>query len=242
MKRRGLWIVAGLLAVALAAVFLLIHSQAPPAEQSASGVNSPTVTAGTPDAAVPSSTTASAESAATQSASQGVAPDVSAPEVAATARQDAKGTMFRTDSAGRLITDERARLNIEELVALNDPQELRRKVQELAQTLPPAAGQQLPELVDHYRNYSAAQRQAIPPDQAPTSEQDAITQLETLHALRVQHFGKEVSEGFFGSEEKMQRELIELMRVQNDPSLTLQEKAEKAQALSQSMAELKARQ
>jgi lipase chaperone LimK len=145
--------------------------------------------------------------------------------------QDAKGTMFKTDSSGRLIIDEQARLTIEKLVALNDPPEVLRKVRELAQTLPPAAAQELPDLVDRYRNYTTALRQTLPPDHAPASEQEALTMLETMHALRVQHFGEKVADGLFASEEKTQRELIDLMRLQNDQSLSLQEKAEKAQAL-----------
>jgi lipase chaperone LimK len=149
--------------------------------------------------------------------------------------------MFRTDSSGRLIADEQARLNIEQLIALNDPPELQRRVQELARTLPPAAAQQLPDLVDRYRNYNAALRQAIPPDQAPASEQDALTMIETMHALRVQHFGPEVAEAFFGAEENSQRKLLELMSLQADQSLTMEEKAEKAQALYQQMPELKDR-
>jgi lipase chaperone LimK len=149
--------------------------------------------------------------------------------------------MFRTDSSGRLIADEQARLNIEQLVALNDPPELQRRVQELTRTLPPAAAQQLPDLVDRYQNYSAALRQVVPPDQAPASEQDALTMIDTMHALRVQHFGPEVAAGFFAQEEKMQRQMVELMRLQSDQSLTMQEKAEKAQALYQQMPELKER-
>lgn len=242
MKRRGLWIVTGLTAAILVAVFFLMHSQAPPAPGGASGPKSPTETAGAADTTVPSSTTASAQANSTPPNAQGVMSGPSGPEGAAPMPEEAKNTMFRSDSSGRLITDEQARLNIEQLVALNDPPELQRKVQELAQTLPPAAAQQLPDLVDRYRNYMAAQKQSVPPDQAPTSEQDALTMLETMHALRVQYFGKEVAEGFFASEEKTQRQMIELMRLQNDQSLTMQEKAEKAQALYQSMPELKSRQ
>jgi lipase chaperone LimK len=241
MKGRGLWIVTGLVAAALVVVFVLVHSRAPPAAGGASS-DSSAVTAGASDTAVPSSTTESRQSASAQTASPNATPGASAPEDSKSLPADAKDTMFRTDSSGQLITDEQARLNIEQLVALNDPAELQRKVQEIAQTLPPAAAQRLPDLVERYRNYSVALRQNVPPDQAPASEQDAVTMLETMHALRVQYFGKEAAEGFFAAEEQKQRQLIELMRLQNDQSLTLQERAEKAQAVYQSMPELKSRQ
>ena len=47
--------------------------------------------------------------------------------------------------------------------------------------------------------------------------------------------GAHVAEGFFGAEETMQRELLQLISLDKDESLTLEEKAEKAQALYQSL-------
>lgn len=241
MSRRRLWVIAGCVAALLAVVFLMLHLQTPPASGGAPGDQPSIASTGTSDSAAPSSTTAPTQAAGSaQSPSQSVPSETTAPEGTVPKPQDPQSTPFRTDSSGRLVTDEQARLEIEKLVALTSPSELPNKVQELAQTLPPPAAQQLPDLVDRYRDYTVAQRQAVPPDKAPSSDQDALTMLETMHALRVQYFGKDIAEGFFAAEEEKQRKLIELMRLQNDQSLTLQERAEKAQAVYQSMPETKA--
>jgi lipase chaperone LimK len=79
--------------------------------------------------------------------------------------------------------------------------------------------------------YQQAQRQLDPPDAAPLTEDDAIRQLEGLHALREAHFGPDVARRFFGREEAIGREMIEVLRVENDQSLTTQEKLERSQAL-----------
>jgi len=52
-----------------------------------------------------------------------------------------------------------------------------------------------------------------------------------LHSLRESHFGPEIATAFYGNEEKLSRELIELMRLEKDKSLTMSEKADRAQAL-----------
>jgi lipase chaperone LimK len=140
-------------------------------------------------------------------------------------------TMFSMDSQGQLVTDEQTRLNIEKLVALNSPEELEKKLQDLSRTLSASAAQRLRELVERFQEYQTAARQVAPPGRPLSSEQEALTLIDTLHGLRVQYFGPEVAQAFFGEEESKQRQLVELMRVQRDPSLTMQERAEKAQAL-----------
>ena len=96
--------------------------------------------------------------------------------------------------------------------------------------LPPAAATQALDIVERYRNYQAAQDQNYV-DEAPASPEDAIVQLESLHTLRVEHFGAELAKAFYGDAERLSRELIELMRLEKDQSLTMEEKAERAQRL-----------
>lgn len=134
-------------------------------------------------------------------------------------------TPFKTDSVGQIVTDEAARQEIERLVALASPDELQVELQEITQSLPSAAAHRLPELIESYNNYSTALRQINPPDQSASSEQEALAQLDELHALRAQYFGAEVAEGFFAQEEKAQRELIKLMRLETDQSLTMTEQS-----------------
>ncbi|MBC7983889.1 MAG: hypothetical protein H7Y02_08550 [Candidatus Obscuribacterales bacterium] len=118
---------------------------------------------------------------------------------------------------------------------LNSAAELEAKKQELAQHLPPVAAAEIMQLFDRFQNYSIAARQTYPPGIAPASEEDAIVELEGMHALRVAHFGPEVAQAFYGDEEAINRQMIELLRLENDQSLTPEEKAVKAQKLRESL-------
>ena len=148
---------------------------------------------------------------------------------------------FEADAAGQLVTNEQTRLNVERLVALNSSGEMRRKLEELQRSLPAPAAQSLADLVERYTNYMQVARQTFPPGQAPSSEQDALTQISTLHDLRVQYFGPEAAQAMYGTEEETQRELLELMMLQKDPNLTLQERAERAQVHQQRISERQVR-
>jgi len=55
-----------------------------------------------------------------------------------------------------------------------------------------------------------------------------------LHALRVAHFGPVIARALYGEEEAESRQLVELMRLEKDQSLTLEEKAVRAQQLRDS--------
>jgi len=51
----------------------------------------------------------------------------------------------------------------------------------------------------------------------------------------VAHFGPLVARALYGEEEATSRQLVELMRLEKDQSLTLEEKAARAQQLHDSM-------
>ena len=138
---------------------------------------------------------------------------------------------FKVDSKGRMVTDQSARLNLERLYALYSPAERRQKLDELAATLPPAAARDLNDMMERYINYDAAARQTFPPGQELASPEDGLTLIDGMHNLRVQYFGAEAANGFFAKEEQMQRELLRLMSLEKDDSLTMEEKAERAQAM-----------
>jgi lipase chaperone LimK len=146
---------------------------------------------------------------------------------------------FRVDSTGKLVVDEQTRLNIEALFARTDAEGLLKAQQEIAQKLPAAAAAEAADLLERYRNYSAAQRQAYPPGVAPGTEEAALAELEGLHALRVAHFGADVAKAFYGADETVTRSLIELMRLEKDQSLTMEEKAARAQQLYDTLPELR---
>jgi hypothetical protein len=150
---------------------------------------------------------------------------------------DAEGSdrAFRTNAAGDLIVDEHTRVHIEALVASSDPNEFSSAIRQQTVDLPPAAASRAEELVNQFVQYQQAQRQTYPPDDAPVTEDDAIRELEGLHALREAHFGAEVARLFFAKEEALAREMIEVLRVENDASLTAQEKLERARALREQL-------
>ena len=144
---------------------------------------------------------------------------------------DEEGPTFRTDAAGSLIVDEHMRIGIEGLLALNEPGNLPAAIAEQTKNLSREAARKAEELVDRFHHYSEAQRESYPPGVALPTEEDALAQLDGLHSLRESHFGPEIATAFYGNEEKLSRELIELMRLEKDKSLTMSEKADRAQAL-----------
>ena len=127
--------------------------------------------------------------------------------------------------------NEKTRLDLERLHALYTPAERERKLTEIAATLPPEAARELYQLMDQYQNYQAAVYQAYPPDREMTSVEQGVSQIDGMHGLRVQYFGEQATEDMFGAEEKLQRELYKLMENEKDPSLTVEEKAERAQQI-----------
>jgi hypothetical protein len=142
---------------------------------------------------------------------------------------------FRLNPSGRLTLDEHTRLNIEALFARTDHDQLVEAKQQAIDPLPAAAAAQAAELLEQYDNYQQAQRQAYPPGVAPPTEEAALAELDGLHALRVAHFGPIVARALYGEEEASSRQLIELMRLEKDQSLTMEEKAARAQRLRDSM-------
>jgi hypothetical protein len=155
-----------------------------------------------------------------------------------TAPSSSNDTVFRVDSSNRLVLDEQTRLNMEALFARTDRDDLAEAKQQAVEPLPPAASARAAELLDRYDNYQQAQRDTYPPGVAPSTEEAALAELDGLHALRVAHFGADVAEALYGAEERLSRSLIELMRLEKDQSLTMEEKAVRAQRLRDSMPEL----
>jgi lipase chaperone LimK len=88
--------------------------------------------------------------------------------------------------------------------------------------------------MERYVNYDAAQRQTFPPGADLASPEDGLNVIDGMHNLRVQYFGADAANTMYGKEEKVQRELLRLMSLEKDGSLTIEEKAERAQAMYQS--------
>ncbi|HYM35977.1 MAG TPA: lipase secretion chaperone, partial [Steroidobacteraceae bacterium] len=148
----------------------------------------------------------------------------------ATAFDQTLSDKFRVDASGQLVLDGQTRLHVEALVALTDLNQLDAKIEEEVGEFPPAARARAHDLVERYRVYIIAQKQTYPPGIAPDNEDEMATQLDGLHVLRVAHFGQATADAFYADEEKLDRELLDLMRLEKDPGLTMEEKAERAQA------------
>lgn len=182
-----------------------------------------------PAANAPTATEQVESKPADNASNAGPEPTAPAPE-SPPAKTDGKNP-FRVDNTGKLVLDEQTRLNMEALFAQTDRADLPEAQQNATAKLPPTAATEATALLERYDNYSKEQRQSYPPGIAPTTEEAALAELDGLHALRVAHFGPEAAKAFFGAEEDLTRSLIDLMRLEKDQSLTLQEKAERAQKL-----------
>jgi len=52
---------------------------------------------------------------------------------------------------------------------------------------------------------------------------------DATHAIEVQYFGERATTGLFGEDESTQRQLLTLMRQDNTPGLTMEQRADRAQ-------------
>jgi hypothetical protein len=149
-------------------------------------------------------------------------------------------TMFEADVHGNLVLSEKARLNIEKLYALNTPEELTEKMEKLSGILPEMAYRQVGNLVDYYEKYTENLMTAYPPEVEPKSLEDMLERFRGMHDLRLAYFGADVATAFYAAEEKITLQLLYLMAIEKDESLSLDEKAQRAQHLLQTNPELAA--
>ena len=134
------------------------------------------------------------------------------------------------DASGKLVRNEQTRVNVEALVALTPPDQLRAAALAQVQDLPAAAAVEALDLVERYNGYQAAQKLSFAPGNAPLVPEEALAELEGLHALRVSYFGREGAQSLFGKEEAVARQLLEWMREDNAPGLSMEQRAMRAQA------------
>lgn len=137
---------------------------------------------------------------------------------------------FEVDASGKLVRNEQARLHVEALVALTPPGQLREVALAQVQDLPAAAAVEALDLIERYSGYQAAQKLAFAPGNAPLVPEEALAELDGLHALRVSYFGREGAQSLFGKEEAVARQLLEWMREDNAPGLSMEQRAVRAQA------------
>lgn len=149
-------------------------------------------------------------------------------------------SMFQADDQGNLVLNETTRINIERLYALNTPEELEEKFRKLSRVLPDNAHRQVINLVDYFDKYTRDVKDIYPPDMEVETVEEVLVELKGIHDLRLVHFGADVARAFFADEEKMSLQLIYLMAIEKDKSLSLNEKAQRAQQLLLASPELAA--
>lgn len=148
--------------------------------------------------------------------------------------------MFQADEHGNLVLNENTRLNIEKLYALNTPEELAGKMEKLSAVLPETAHRQVANLVNYFDQYTRNVKMTYPPNVQPTTLEDVLGQFRGTHDLRLAHFGADVASAFYAEEEKMSLQLLYLMAIEKDETLSLDQKAQRAQQLLQNSPELAA--
>lgn len=144
---------------------------------------------------------------------------------------------FRVDPQGNLVVNESVRFYIESLLAQGSEEEVYAVQQDLRAKLPPAAATQAMVLFDRFRAYEAEAQQLADSFDQPEGQDDALEDLESVKALRAQHFGQDAS-AMFAQEEAVNRAFVELMRIEQDESLTSEEKERRAASLRESIPEL----
>lgn len=164
-------------------------------------------------------------------ASSGARAQAAASAKAASAPSALDGTTYahlKADRGGNLVVDDSVQDNLERIVALHDREAAQHKLEELASSLPPAARRQAADLYFRYQQYTTALTQEPARDE-PSTTQEARQQLDALHALRERQLGADTARALFADDEEVARQMIELMRQQDDPALSLEQKAELAQ-------------
>ena len=147
--------------------------------------------------------------------------------------------VFAADSRGKLVLNADTHANLEKLLLEEDPATLAANLDKAAKALPPQAAAELKVLSGQFQQYAKALTHTIPPETAPETEPERLKLLDSLHTLRVSYLGAEAAQAMFGEEEAMTRKLIGLMAAQDDPNLTSEQKAERAQEMMNGMRQTK---
>ncbi len=137
---------------------------------------------------------------------------------------------FRVDARGQLVTDQTLRLELESLLALHQGAAQTAALEAQLSGLPAAAAAQARQLLNQFASYQEAQRQAFPPDQPPLMPEEGLAQLNALQSLRATYLGAENARQMFAQDDAVSRRLLELMREDSSPNLSMSEKAVRAQA------------
>ncbi len=136
---------------------------------------------------------------------------------------------FSADANGKLVLNGDTHANLEKLLLQEHPDAIRATLDQSSKNLPPQAVAELKVLVTQFEQYSKALSHSISPEHAPQNEQEGLTLIDSLHALRVSYLGPDATQAMFGEEEATTRQIVTLMAADKDPTLSQEQKAERAQ-------------
>jgi lipase chaperone LimK len=105
---------------------------------------------------------------------------------------------------------------------------------EISRRLPPTAAAEARAFLERYLGYRAAARELAESDPGPI---DLERRLQRLRELRRAWFGPELAETLFGQEEDVARIALERRRVEQDPSLSPDQRARQLAALEAKLPE-----
>jgi lipase chaperone LimK len=211
------------LAAALVAVAVGYRAWAPDAPESSSSAAPPVGTPGM---------------ARGPSASHAGAPATGAPSVVV---HDATGAtlnaarLFELGFAGGLVIDRDTRAVIE--AVLNSmpeqpsEQDLQRLERTLREGLPREDAERAIKLFSSYRSYTADVRQQMEPLGVPRNLQEMNAFFDQMEAIKRRHFDDATVQALFGAADMHARVSMEAMFVDQDPSLTLEQKKQRLDEL-----------
>jgi lipase chaperone LimK len=211
------------LAAALVAAAVGYRTWAPDALESSPSVTPPVGTPGTPRG--PSASHAGAPAAV---ASSVVVHDATGATLNA-------ARLFELGFAGGLVIDRDTRAVIE--AVLNSmpeqpsEQDLQRLERTLREGLPREDAERAIKLFGSYRSYTADVRQQMEPLGVPRNLQEMNAFFDQMEAIKRRHFDDPTVQALFGAADMHARVSMEAMFVDQDPSLTLEQKKQRLDEL-----------
>lgn len=143
--------------------------------------------------------------------------------------------LFELGFAGGLVIDGGTRASIEAVInSLPDPlseQDLQRLERTLREGLPKDDAERAIKLFTDYRAYTADVQEQMAPLGIPSSLQEANAFFDRMEAIKQRHFDAGTAQALFGPHDAYARITMEAMFVEQDASLTPEQKKARLDAL-----------
>ncbi len=118
---------------------------------------------------------------------------------------------FKANANGGAELSPNTLMGVERIHALFSPEVAIEKLAQQAAGLPAAAQRELAALLQQYSVYAQAQSQSLPPTQTDLTYAEARAELNALKQLRRHYFGPETGDALFGEDERGASEMLDQM-------------------------------